>query len=354
MSKLRVAVYSIALNEAKFVERWVRSANDADYLLVADTGSTDATVALLEQHHVNCHSIRVRPFRFDDARNTALALLPADIDVAVSLDLDEVLTPNWRYHLEQSWQGNRLRYRYVWSWAATGKPLLTFYGDKIGGRFTHRWRHPVHEVLVPTGGSEVSCTCEQVLIEHHPDPQKSRGQYFELLKLATTEDPHDDRNAHYYAREYYWRQHWHEAIKEFQRHLALPLARWLPERAASMRYIAKCYHALGDLKLAHQWFLQATLEDEHSHEALIDAAAFMLSQNAFHAVIHYCERALALDETMNYMAEHYAHHEGPYDLMAVAYFHLGERERAIALAKVAVERNPTDERLHKNLAMMQA
>ena len=39
---MKVAVYTIALNEEQFVERWYNSVKDeADYLLIADTGSTD-------------------------------------------------------------------------------------------------------------------------------------------------------------------------------------------------------------------------------------------------------------------------------------------------------------------------
>ena len=41
---MKVAVYTITLNEAKHIARWYESAKDADYLLIADTGSTDGTV----------------------------------------------------------------------------------------------------------------------------------------------------------------------------------------------------------------------------------------------------------------------------------------------------------------------
>ena len=40
---MKIAVYTIALNECKFVDSWYNSAKDADYLLIADTGSTDGT-----------------------------------------------------------------------------------------------------------------------------------------------------------------------------------------------------------------------------------------------------------------------------------------------------------------------
>lgn len=349
---MRIGIYTISLDEERFAERWAKTVAEADCALVADTGSTDRTVAILDAHRIPTAKISIHPWRFDDARNAALALLPDDLDVVISLDMDETLAPGWRPLLEAHWQGTRMQYGYVWSWTPSGQPDLTFLSDKIAGRHTHRWKHPVHEILTPTV-PETMCVCHPVLIEHRSDPDKSRSQYLDLLKLAVVEDPHDDRNAHYLGREYFFHGFFTEAIAEFHRHLALPRAVWRPERASSMRYIAKCSQALGDTKAAHQWFLRATLEDESSREPLIDAARFCLSQNHFHATIDLCERALAMSSTVgSYMAERYANNEGPYDLAAVAYFHLGQRQKAIALATEAVQRNPDDPRLRDNLSMM--
>ena len=89
---MKVAVYTIAKNEEQFVERWFNSAKDADYLLIADTGSSDKTVELAKSFGINVYSVNVNPFRFDDARNAALALIPADIDYCISVDMDEVLS----------------------------------------------------------------------------------------------------------------------------------------------------------------------------------------------------------------------------------------------------------------------
>jgi glycosyltransferase involved in cell wall biosynthesis len=41
---VKIAVYAIALNEAAHAERSAESAADADYRIVAETGSTDGTV----------------------------------------------------------------------------------------------------------------------------------------------------------------------------------------------------------------------------------------------------------------------------------------------------------------------
>lgn len=355
MSNLRIGVYSIALNEEQFAERWAKSAADADHIFVADTGSTDNTVSILETNNVKVTPISIRPWRFDDARNTALHLMPADLDAVIALDIDEVLVPGWREKFEQAWSQNctRLRYKYIWSWYH-GEPDVVYYGDKIAGRHTHRWKHPVHEVLVPTV-PEVVEFCNDQLIEHHPDHSKSRSQYLGLLEKAVEEDPADDRNAYYLGREYYFVRRYQDSISQLKRHLDLPKAVWDAERAASMRHIGKSYEAIGDVRNADYWFTAATFEDPDSREALIDAARFCLAQNYFHRTIDYCDRASNLRGSGgNYLNERYALLEGAYDLAAVAYFHLGNKAKAVEFAEKAVELNPHDPRLQTNLAMMKS
>src|SRR5262245_5720903 len=124
---MKVAVYAIALNEEMHADRWADSAADADCRVVADTGSTDATVARLRASGVDVHAISIRPWRFDRAREASLALVPADADVCICLDLDEMLLPGWRAALEAAWKPDttRLRHPFVWNWTADGKPLNT-------------------------------------------------------------------------------------------------------------------------------------------------------------------------------------------------------------------------------------
>ena len=50
---MKIAVYTIALNEEQFVEKWYNSAKEADYLLIADTGPSDRTVELAESFGIN-------------------------------------------------------------------------------------------------------------------------------------------------------------------------------------------------------------------------------------------------------------------------------------------------------------
>ena len=109
---MKIAVYAIALNESKHVARFCEAARDADLIVVADTGSTDDTAELLIGHGAQLRYVSVKPWRFDDARNALLAMLPEDIDVCVSLDLDEVLQPGWRQEIERVWTPLTTRLRY--------------------------------------------------------------------------------------------------------------------------------------------------------------------------------------------------------------------------------------------------
>ena len=91
MKKPKIAVYAIAKNEEMFVERFCNSAKDADYIVIADTGSVDNTIAKSKEFTSHVYSISIQPWRFDHARNASLALVPSNADICICLDLDEVL-----------------------------------------------------------------------------------------------------------------------------------------------------------------------------------------------------------------------------------------------------------------------
>ena len=84
---MKIAVYAISKNESEFVKRFCESAKDADLILIADTGSTDGTAFLAKECGATVYNICISPWRFDKARDAALALVPRDIDVCISLDL---------------------------------------------------------------------------------------------------------------------------------------------------------------------------------------------------------------------------------------------------------------------------
>jgi tetratricopeptide (TPR) repeat protein len=342
---MKVAVYTIALNEEQFVERWYNSAKDADYLLIADTGSSDRTVELAESFGINVVNISVNPWRFDVARNKALGALPDDIDYCISLDLDEVLEGDWRGELEKAYEvgSTRPRYNYTWSFNPDGTKGLTFAGDKIHARHGYYWKHPVHEVI--TTDKEEYHYYTELELHHHPDPTKSRAQYLPLLELSIQENPNDDRNAHYLAREYYFHGRYEEAAREFKRHLSLPTATWRAERSASMNMLAEC-----EPQDKEHWLLRSCAEAPERRESWVAVAQYYLDNNRWVPALTSAMRALEITERpMEYLNQPEAWGWKPHDVAAVASYYLGMREQAIKHGNDALQFAPDDQRLLKNM-----
>ena len=346
---MKAAIYTIALNERQFVDRWFESAKDADYLLIADTGSTDGTVERARELGINVVSIRVNPWRFDDARNAALAALPIDIDLCVSLDMDEIITEGWKEILTDAWERgvNRPRYKHIWSWNEDGSPGLEFSYDHIHGRKGFRWRHPVHECIYSYGIEEKQEWLEGIETHHHPDNAKSRAQYLPLLSLSVKEDPYNDRNAFYYGRELYFYGQYEEAAKELKRHLELPTARWAPERAASMRFIGKSVPAEAEI-----WFKKAIQEAPGRREPYVDLAKLYYERQDWENCLGAAEGALEIEEKpLEYLCEAEAWGSAPYDYASISSYYLAKYAAALNYAEKAMNLEPDNERLKNNFIL---
>ncbi|HET6896887.1 MAG TPA: glycosyl transferase family 2, partial [Vicinamibacteria bacterium] len=80
-----ICVYAIMRDERDNVAAWAESTGDADHRFVLDTGSTDDTMSELRLNGVSWRAATFEPFRFDDARNCALACAP-EADLYLRLD----------------------------------------------------------------------------------------------------------------------------------------------------------------------------------------------------------------------------------------------------------------------------
>ena len=128
---MKVVVYAICKNEAKFAERWMASMAEADQIVVLDTGSADGTAEKLRALGASVTVETIAPWRFDTARNRSLDLVAEDADICVCTDLDEVFHPGWREALERSWRPGtgRASYRYTWSFNPDGSEGVVFWAD---------------------------------------------------------------------------------------------------------------------------------------------------------------------------------------------------------------------------------
>lgn len=332
---MRIAVYSICKNEAQFVRRYLESVKDADLICIADTGSTDNTV---QEFRIVAHeldildklkiqTIEVSPWRFDTPRTANLLMIPADFEICICLDLDEILVGKWRETIESQWYEGitRIRYTYVWNWQDEAEtiPGVVYKGDKIHIRKGYRWDMPVHEMLTLDArvGPENHLFVGEndFQIHHHADNTKSRSQYLPLLELCVKENPYNDRQAHYYARELYFNGRNEEAVAEFKRHLALPSAKWGAERAASCRYMGNCLWALSRHDEAFDAFRQAIKEDPEAREGYVSLAQAHRAYQQWDKVKEYCELALSKTEVAKtYISDPVAWGDWPHTMLKEA------------------------------------
>lgn len=347
---MKIAVYAIAKNEQQFVKRFCDSAKDADLILIADTGSTDNTVGEAIACGAVVHEIAIKPWRFDKARDVALALIPADIDVCISLDLDEVMEDGWREEIECCWQPNTTRMRYKFDWSNN----IIFYSDKIHSRTGYFWKHPCHETLTAEARTNESwVSTDKLLVTHKPDETKSRGQYMDLLELASAEDPNCERNAFYFARELTFTSQWERAIPALKKYLDMPKASWDYERSYAMRLLGKSYEYIGQPNNAYSWYIKACAEAPNTREGWLDLAQYTYRIGSWLECYNAIEKCLAItDRQYVYTSDPNSWTELPYDIGSISAYNLGLLDEAVLLIKKAIEYNPKDERLQSNLKLI--
>ena len=332
---MKIAVYTIALNEAAHAERWANSCAEADYRIVADTGSSDDTVERLTRAGVTVHRVAVRPWRFDVARNTAMALLPADVDICCAMDMDRYLAPGWREKLEAAWLPgttalfNRVEYR-----ARPDDPavLRGWPAKNFHHRWGYRFKRPVHEALT-YDGDEVTRECADIVMTEVQDHGKeTRRQYLPLMELAHREDPDDAQICFWLGRDYMWAERPAEAIPLLERYLGLPGATWGEERSEAMRYLARMQP---DRRM--HWLDKARLEAPHRREVWHDLAEELHGQadwlNLFWAAANGIEKTR---RTNSYLDDAQVWGFRLYDLGAIAAWHLNAMDRAVEWGEQAL------------------
>jgi glycosyltransferase involved in cell wall biosynthesis len=307
---MKIAVYTIALNEEQFVQKWYDSAKDADYLLIADTGSTDATVELAKSLGINVVNISIKPWRFDDARNAALAMLPSDINMCISLDMDEVLTEGWREALEKT-TGNRIQYKYVWSWkdAEEKHPHITHTNDKIHSRYGFRWKNLVHETVVKDSRTTiVEEFCEELEIHHHPNYEKSRNSYADLNKANLNEDPTNPRYIMYHANDLKLSGNKKEAAVYFKKFLKY--SNDLEERSVVYRKLSEC---VPNKELFY--LLKSYEENPNVREPLVMLSIYYFKNKNWEKCYEYANKAVAITKKkVSHISEEFAWGWLPYNL----------------------------------------
>lgn len=348
---MKVAVYTIALNEEAHCERWAESVKEADYRIVLDTGSRDKTIDKLKSLGVDVYQQHVVPWRFDVARNAALALVPHDADICISMDMDEFMEPGWRQRMESIWTSGttRIGYTYVFDYKEGAEKQQGFYADKIHARHGYEWRRPVHENVYAVDGRDVISTDMSITMNQIQDRSKpTRSNYLPLLKMAHEEDPKDSQIAFWYGRELMYFQNKEESAKVLERYLEIPTSTWKSERSEALIYLSR-------------------MDTDNSWKHLMSAAAECPTRReVWYEIVQYCydrqDWINLLWAAMNGIEK--SRREGSYldrneswgsripDLGSIGAYHCGWLDKAVSMAELASRLNPEDGRIQRNLELM--
>ena len=332
---MKIAVYSIAKNEAKNVQQYLESTKEADGRFVLDTGSTDDTVALLKKAGVNvtkyapnwgdwpvkaskdfARSKGLTPFRFDASRNFSLAQVPLEYDMCAWQDFDEMFLPGWR---EAVATRAEVGATCVMAWLTylkpDGSPNFSYFQNRAHTRGNYKWRGIIHElVMTKNPDKERLVQSHKFQLQHLPDSGKSRDNYLPLLECQVIEEPDNPRYAYYFGRGLYYGGKFKEAIAEMRRYLELPIKEHSGYRSEAMRTISECYERLDNLVEAENWGLRACAEGPEFRENWMHMSWFYGRREDHAGAHHHSMRALQVKErpmwystsAENYLALPYA------------------------------------------------
>jgi glycosyltransferase involved in cell wall biosynthesis len=341
----KVAIYTIAKNESKHVDRWYESAKSADGIFVLDTGSTDNTLECLAKHKdITVFTAEFTQFRFDLARNFILNQIPEDYDWCVFLDMDEVFEENWRELLEEEITTNTtatcFNVFFVYSRTPDGSPDTTYMRTMVHKNALYDWYYPVHELLKCKGRSVEIDTSIKAF--HLPDVSKERTQYLPLLELSVQENPNSSRACQYLAREYMYDKQYQRALMFFQKHINIEDSPVL--RSESLRYMAECNVSLNQNKLAECCYLRAIAEAPSHREPWGDCADFYHRVKDYESCLGMVSGMLRIhDMPLDSVIRKDAYYSSwPYHMGAVCYHNLKATELAVEYIKEAHNLSPNN------------
>lgn len=225
-SKTKVCVYTICKNEEKNIKKWFEHVQDADMVVLIDTGSTDNTLDIIRlfaaynstPFRLEFDTLILDPFSFSEARNYAFqtayqTIMEFEEDlneienwVFVSIDLDEFIEPGGIDTIRESWDP------FNYDTMELGVKSICF--DENGERyiesqsFVHhkvhswkfKWIRNIHEIIELEGKTEAEWRIKhtEVYYEHIQDKHKPRD-YYGLLKASYEKGDRSSKTLIYLA-----------------------------------------------------------------------------------------------------------------------------------------------------------
>ncbi len=350
----------IARNEEKTLPRLMESLKEfrerGGEICLLDTGSTDKTVEVarsygcrveevgekflikLDEESANAINQRFvvpgeepivkdgdKNFDYSSARNYIAEF--ASNDMIATPDCDEIYTKLDidKINAEIQIGAEQFEYQFVFAHDAFGNPAVQFLHSKFYNRKKLKWVGIIHEVL--QGEARRKYLDESnIKLEHYQNVETNRSHYLTGLAIDCFQNPENDRNSHYFARELMYKGRFLSAIREFERHIAMN--RWPTERAQSIIFVGDCYFYLGNMDESYKWYIKAFELEPNRREPLMKLAEHFNRLNKPAQAVAFAEAALTIPG-ISYYANHQPYYEYvPYEILYWGYWYLGKKEKS--------------------------
>lgn len=379
MNKPNFSVCLICRNEEFTIPRMVTSLKEfqerGGEVLILDTGSTDNSVSVAKSLGCIVHEVGDKfrmsidkeladkinnkfvvegeapvvnagesLFDFASARNYIVDF--AANDMISTMDCDEIFTKLDIDKLNQVIADGyeELEYNFVFSHDALGNPVIKFRQSKFYNRKKVKWVGIIHEVL--QGSAKHLYLEEDVIkLEHYQNEKTNRTGYLKGLAVDCYNNPTNDRNSHYFAREMHYCGRHKSAIKEFLNHISM--GKWGTEAAQSMLHIGDCYRAMGDTDNMLLWYMKS-FEKEARREPLMRIAEYYYHRGMHPQVIAYCEAALTVTQ-LPFYSNHQPYYENiPHEFLYPSYWWVGKKDKSEEHWRKALSFCPTNPKYIKD------
>ncbi len=347
----------IVKNEAALLGQLLEEAKAVcDELVVVDTGSTDDTRSVAEQH-----GAKIFDFAWTDdfaaARNFALEQCTGQW--MLWLDADDRLPPAARKGFVQLKQELARRSEvsvvmvpYRVAFAADDPAHCTFSYERervvrLGPGV--RWAGAIHEVVVAAGGRTIRWP--EAWVEHRPPPERAEskvGRNLRILEKAYGEGDRTSRTLFYFGNELREHRRFQEALDVYRQYLEhTDVVDW--ERYSALLHVSECLGALErhDDKLGA--LLDAVRLDSTRAEAFVRLGLHHYERRQWpQAAPFFAAATQATRPAEGFIDE--AHYSWvPWDYLSICFSELGRYQEAMDATLRALRTTNDRKRLFANM-----
>lgn len=327
---ISLSLCMIVKNEEAVIGRCLECVKTtADEIIIIDTGSTDATEAIVKKYTDKVYHF---PWIDDFAAARNFSFSKATKDYVMWLDADDVVDEKNRNQLIELKETldssvDIVMMKYDVAFDENNQPTFSYYRERIFKRISNfHWVGEIHEVIVPTG-QVIYC---DIAISHKKeivhDPKRNLRIFEKLRHSGKTLEP---RQQYYYARELYYNGEYLKAIEIFD-HFLNEGKGWIENNISACQNLHSCYQAIGESQTALLALFRSFSYDSPRAEICCDIGQHFMKLENYRVAIFWYQQAARTQPNHEsgafYMEDCYGFI--PYLQLCVCYDKLGDYKTA--------------------------